>query len=328
MQLIPTLSDNYGRRFNYLRLSVTEVCNFRCNYCLPDGFCGSKNNDELSLYEIEKLVSAFALNGTTKVRITGGEPTLRKDLVDIVRVCNTIEGIDTIAMTSNGYKIQRDLPDLVDAGLNALNLSVDSLDAAKFNLITGHNKLKRVLDGIEQAIDLGVSSVKLNAVLLREFNENEIHTFIDYVKTRPVSFRFIELMRTNDNQAFFEKQHVSGESICRKLEDSGWDKVAKACAAGPAQEYAHPDYEGKIGLIMPYSKDFCQSCNRLRLSSTGNLHLCLFEENHTPLRAYIESESVPELAARIRKIVLGKNEHHFLHDGVSGSTDQLAMIGG
>ncbi len=322
------LSDSFGRRFNYLRLSITDVCNFRCNYCLPDGYCSSEKTDNLSLTEIHTLVSAFASMGTKKIRITGGEPSLRKDYIDIIECCKSIDGIETVALTTNGYRIDKDLKRLHAAGLDALNLSADSLDPDTFQLITGHKKLTKVLDAVDEAIALGISRVKLNAVLLREYNLRELRQFMAYVKSRPVSVRFIELMQTGDNEDFFTRQHVSGTAVQSVLEHEGWMQVMKRDDDGPAVAFRHPDYQGSIGLIMPYSKDFCQSCNRLRVSSAGNLHLCLFSESNIPLMRWLSTGDATLVAEKIQQYVSDKTQGHRLHEGFSGSTKQLAMIGG
>ncbi len=326
--ITPTLTDGFDRQFTYLRLSVTDACNFRCNYCLPDGYASTNCNSFLSLEEINKVVRAFSLCGTRKVRITGGEPLLRKDLQEIINLCKSSDGIETLALTSNGYNICKHLPQLYQAGLDQLNLSADSLQPAQFELITGHRKLHEVLSGLDLALELGIKKVKLNVVLMREYNHKELQAFLDFVRHRPVVLRFIELMETGENKAFFQKQHVSGQEIREQLEQAGWLQVLREPHAGPAVEFTHPDYAGNVGLIMPYSRDFCSSCNRLRVSSLGNLHLCLFGEEHYPLRPYLLEESAEQLASRIRDSLTQKKATHGLHQGNSGITRHLAMLGG
>lgn len=322
------LIDAYARRFTYLRLSITESCNFRCSYCLPDGPDCSSRKDELTLPEIKRLVKAFALLGTRKVRITGGEPSLRKDLSDIIAACKETDGIEQVALTTNGYRLQRDLSSWQQAGLDAINVSVDSLDAATFHLVTGENRLPAILDGIDQAMAIGINKLKLNTVLLRQHNALQLADFLDFVRDKAVSLRFIELMRTNDNQAYYQQQHLSGASIQQQLLQQGWQLQPKDRSAGPALEYAHPDYQGQIGLIMPYSKDFCADCNRLRVSSRGQLFMCLFTEQHQGLRHYLQQDDPEPLMHYLQRAVLAKAESHDLHQGNSGSTRHLAMIGG
>ena len=324
------LVDQHNRRFTYLRLSITDVCNFRCNYCLPDGYSCEKNAREqpLTPQEIKKLAYAFALNGTQKIRITGGEPTLRKDLNDIIAICKSTPGINTVSLTSNGYRLSKQLDSYIDSGLDALNISADSLNADTFKLITGHNSLDEILKTIDLAIARGMKKIKVNTVLLKEYSYKELQSFLNFVKDLPITLRFIELMQTGDNQTFFEQQHVSGSTIQQMLLEQDWLQIIREPNAGPAVEYTHPDYAGNIGLIMPYSKNFCNSCNRLRVSADGNMHLCLFADDNAPLRPHLLSDSTDELAQRIRNNVLGKQQQHLLQEGYSGSTRHLAMLGG
>lgn len=331
-----TLIDRHNRRFTYLRLSVTDACNFRCNYCLPDGYCKTDDTQPLSLDEIRPLVAAFAANGTRKIRITGGEPTLRRDLADIIDVCKSTPGIDTVAMTSNGYNLCKTLDSYIDAGLDSLNLSADSLQPETFKLITGRDKLDHVLNSIELAQARGLEKIKVNAVLMREYNAHEFDEFLNFVRTHAVTLRLIELMKTGDNEPFYNSQHVSGQNIQERLLNSGWLQVIRSPDAGPALEYAHPDYAGNIGLIMPYSKNFCDSCNRLRVSSAGKIHNCLFNQANGDLRPFLSSSSTTSsnknsaaaLSKYLRQVVLGKWEGHQLEQGYSGTTSHLAMLGG
>ncbi|RUO46413.1 GTP 3',8-cyclase MoaA [Pseudidiomarina aquimaris] len=322
------LMDRFARRFTYLRLSLTENCNFRCDYCLPDGPDCTSRQAELSVPEIRRLVTAFAAVGTRKVRLTGGEPCLRKDLLEVIQTVKAVPGIEEVAITTNGYRLQRDLPAWREAGVDAINVSVDSLDPSTFHLITGQNRLPAILDGIDQAIDLGIPKVKVNSVLLKGYNGGALPDFLEYIRTRRVSLRFIELMRTNDNVPYYQRHHISGQSIKDQLLIEGWQQCSKAKTAGPAQEFWHPDYQGKLGLIMPYSRDFCDDCNRLRVSSLGQLFLCLFTEHHQDLRHYLQSDDTAPLQAALQQFVLSKKATHGLHEQESGATRHLAMIGG
>lgn len=324
------LTDGYARRFTYLRLSVTEACNFRCNYCLPNGTdCSSERRaGELSLDEIRRLVTAFAELGIRKVRLTGGEPSLRRDLAEIIACCKRIPGIDTVALTTNGYRLQRDLPHWQAAGLDALNVSVDSLDAANFALITGHDKLRSVLAGLQTAEQLGIRQIKINCVLMRDYNAGEIENFLRFVRDRPVTLRLIELMQTGDNAEFFRRNHLRGETIAEQLRAGGWQLQVRAPHAGPAQEYRHPDYRGGIGLITPYGTDFCASCNRLRVAADGKLFLCLFADQHQDLRPLLREDNPEALQDFLQTTLRGKAESHLLHRGQTGATQRLAIIGG
>lgn len=322
------LTDNFGRRFSYLRLSITDVCNFSCNYCLPDGYQCDQPRDFLSIPEIKRLTKAFAELGTEKIRITGGEPSLRKDLPEIISICKETSGIKKVAITSNGYKLPQHLPQWLDAGIDAINISIDSLDPRQFHAITGHDKLHTILSGIDTALADGRASLKINTVLMRQYSGKEITSYLDWIKDTPVTLRFIELMQTGDNKQFFDAQHVQGSRIKQNLILDGWLPVIQTKSAGPAQEFYHPDYQGKIGLIMPYAKDFCNSCNRLRVSSSGKLHLCLFGEEGLSLREQLQCDDIVPLQQQIVSLLNDKKATHYLHEKLTGATKHLAMLGG
>lgn len=322
------LTDNFGRKFSYLRLSITDVCNFRCNYCLPDGYQCDNDRQFLTLPEIKRISSAFAKLGTEKIRITGGEPALRKDLPDIIQACKETQGIKKVAITSNGFNLPKHLPQWLNAGIDAINISIDSLDPRQFHAITGHDKLATIMKGIDMALDHGGVDLKVNTVLMRTFNAPEMNRFLSWLKTTPVTLRFIELMQTGDNATFFGEQHVSGQSIKQQLLLEGWLPTLRDKSAGPAQEFFHPDYAGKIGLIMPYSKDFCSTCNRLRVSAQGNLHLCLFSEEGLSLKDHLQSDDTNALCEHIRSLMHDKKVSHFLSEQITGSTKHLSMLGG
>lgn len=322
------LHDQFSRRFSYLRLSLTESCNFRCSYCLPNGNECQTRSKELTLTEIKRLVTAFAMAGTRKIRLTGGEPSLRRDLCEIISICKEVPGIETVAMTTNGYRLKRDISSWLDAGLDALNVSVDSLDPATFELITGQDKLAEILEGIELATELGIKKLKLNTVLLRQHNSGALPDFMDFVKHRAVTLRFIELMQTGDNNAFFARQHLSGDQIKQQLLAAGWLQAVKDRDAGPAQEFYHSSHQGGIGLIMPYSKDFCADCNRLRVSSLGELYLCLFTEQHRSLRHLLQQDQPLKVQQFLQQSLQFKSSSHQLSEQKTGATRHLAMIGG
>jgi cyclic pyranopterin phosphate synthase len=322
------LQDNYGRKFEYLRLSITDVCNFSCDYCLPDGYDCSGARDFLSLSEIKTLVTAFAKLGMKKIRITGGEPGLRKDLVDVIRICNNTQGIEQIALTTNGFNLENNIKQWVEAGLTHLNVSADSLDPRLFQAITGHQNLESILRGVDKAISLGLSNVKLNAVLLKTFNLDQIDQYLSWIKNKSVTVRFIELMETGDNKDYFATNHVSGEYIKQDLLAKGWTQVIKGKLAGPAQEFCHPDYQGRFGLIMPYSTDFCKTCNRLRIASNGKLHLCLFAEQGIDLRPYLTEDGVEHTCNALLAAMTNKEVGHELAKNFTGATTHLAMLGG
>ncbi|CAH0525532.1 GTP 3',8-cyclase MoaA [Vibrio hippocampi] len=323
--------DKFHRKFYYLRLSVTDVCNFRCTYCLPDGYQppGRKRPAFLTLEEIKRVVTAFADCGTSKVRITGGEPSLRKDFPQIIEAVANTQGIRKVATTTNGYRMAKQVATWREAGLTHINVSVDSLDPRMFHQITGENKFFDVMAGIDRALEIGYPQVKVNVVLMKDRNAKQLPEFLQWIKDRPIQLRFIELMQTGEMDELFNNHHVSGVEIRNQLIANGWILKAKGESDGPAQVFVHADYQGEIGLIMPYEKNFCESCNRLRVSAMGKLHLCLFGEQGVDLRDLLQHDSQENaLIERIQTQLQNKSVSHFLHDGNSGMTPNLASIGG
>ncbi|EIO3972818.1 GTP 3',8-cyclase MoaA [Vibrio vulnificus] len=323
--------DRFHRKFYYLRLSVTDVCNFKCTYCLPDGYqpSGQKNSSFLNLSEIRRVVKAFADCGTSKVRITGGEPSLRKDFTDIIHTVASTQGIKRVATTTNGYRMEKHIGEWKEAGLNQINVSVDSLEPRMFHQITGENKFHQVMSGIDRAFEVGFEQVKVNVVLMKDLNHNELPAFLHWIKHRSIQLRFIELMQTGEMDTLFQQHHVSGVAIRNHLIANGWLLKVKAANDGPAQVFVHPDYQGEIGLIMPYEKDFCASCNRLRVSAKGKLHLCLFGDRGVELRDLLQQDDQEsDLIARIQSELQTKSVSHFLNEGQTGMTPHLASIGG
>lgn len=324
------LVDRFQRQYSYLRLSITDVCNFKCNYCLPNGYQPPSHKQTfLKLDEIRRVAHTFAKLGTEKIRLTGGEPTLRKDFLDIAHTISQTPGIRKLALTTNGYRMERDVALWKEAGITDINVSVDSLDPRQFQLITGENKLQTILNGIDNAFALGYKKIKVNAVLMKQYTAKELDRFLTWIKHQPIQMRFIELMETGEMDHFFREQHLSGESIMQRLQREGWQLQQRALSDGPAKVLKHPDYQGEIGLIMPYEKNFCASCNRLRVSALGKLHLCLFGEEGIDIRDLLQSdEQQLQLEARLHAALQGKRKHHYLHVGDSGVRNNLASIGG
>jgi len=322
------LTDSFGRRFRYLRLSITEVCNFRCIYCLPNGYGRDPQAQFLSLEEVRRLVAGFAGLGVTKVRLTGGEPSVRPDLPAILAATAEAPGITRVAMTTNGWRLGDRIDQWREAGLTHLNVSVDSLDRETFTWLTGHDRLPDILDGIDRAIDLDLG-VKVNAVLLRDGFGTTIGTFAEWLRGRPTTVRFIELMRTLDNVDVFERQHLDGSAVRTWLTERGWTPEPRRPEDGPAVEYSHPDYLGRFGLIAPYAEHFCDGCNRLRVTARGKLRLCLFGEGGVELRDLLgESVDPGLLETRILDALPTKARGHSLMMAQSGDLRRMADVGG
>ncbi len=330
---VGTLQDAFGRRIHYVRLSVTEKCNFRCAYCLPHGCvtdaATGARSPALSLVEIERLVRAFAELGVWKVRLTGGEPTIRQDILEIAQQVAAVPGIRNVGLTTNGYRLLEVVPGLRAAGLVSLNVSVDSLDPERFARLTGGGRLEGIIAGVEAALASGIPTVKVNAVLIQGLCDHDFDRFLAWTRHLPLAVRFIELMQTGENRAFFEQNHLSAETLVKELGARGWARLPRDSSDGPATLYGHPAYTGKVGLIAPYSTGFCASCNRVRVSAQGNLKLCLFDGKEIPLRQLLQSEAERgDLVRLIESSIAAKPPSHLLHQGHCGATANLASIGG
>lgn len=325
------LVDNFARKLTYLRLSVTDFCNFRCGYCLPNGYTahgGKRPNNELTLPEIATLLQGFAELGTQKIRLTGGEPSIRGDLANIIELANAQQGITTVAVSSNGYKLGKHIQAWQSAGLNQLNLSIDSFDSATFARMTGFDILPSLLQDIDTVLATTDIRVKINSILMGETAFDNLQHALAYVKNRPVSYRFIEFMQTTDNAQLFFQEHTRAEQIHAYLQTNGWQAQVRNLTAGPAIEYSHADYLGKIGIIEPYAPSFCGNCNRLRVSSLGKIHLCLFDSQAIDIRPFLAQQDVTGLKARLQSLMTIKPEKHFLTEQNSGLMNNLSLIGG
>jgi cyclic pyranopterin phosphate synthase len=322
-----TLTDPLGRRFRYLRLSITDVCNFRCRYCLPYGYQGGERGF-LDRAEIRRLLAAFADLGVVKVRITGGEPLVRRDVAEIVADAAATPGVERVVLTTNGYRLAAALPDLRAAGLRGVNVSLDSLRPDAFEAITGDARHALVVAGIDAARAAGLD-VKINVVLLRGLNDGEIGDFVAFAGESGIPVRFIELMQTGDQGDFFARHHLRADAVRSYLADHGWREVPRDAVAGPAQEYAHPEHAGRVGVIAPYDTTFCASCNRLRVTAKGGLRLCLFGRGSHDLRPLLgRDDDRGELREEILRALTAKGPAHALAHGDFGDLPHLALTGG
>jgi cyclic pyranopterin phosphate synthase len=326
------MSDNFGRSFPYIRLSITDVCNFKCGYCLPNGYFKVENKPGfLNLSEISNLVAAFTELGVSKIRITGGEPTVRKDFFEVLKNIKSEHKINNLVITTNGYKLNEIAEELIATGINGINISIDSLDRNKFKEITGKDRLPQILEGISILQNKGFKNIKVNAVLLKNINDSleEFQNWERFINNNEIDFRYIELMQTGDNLEYFKKYHTSASIFRKYIESKDWKEISRISDAGPSINYIHSKFKGKFGIIAPYSKDFCSTCNRLRVTAKGELRLCLFGNTGTDLRPYLRNQSQKsELVELILKQLRFKKESHYLEMGNTGITPHLASIGG
>ena len=327
------LQDTFGRKFPYIRLSITDVCNYKCTYCLPQGYKKTPGDTRsfMSSVEISRLAKALSELGVCKIRLTGGEPTVRSDFFDILKDMKQNSKIEKVTMTTNGYRLDKIAKQLHSYGLDGINISIDSLDRNTFNKLTGHDRLLEILNGIKILQDLKFKSIKVNAVLLKGINDTkkDFEIFSNFIKDNKIDFRFIELMETGDNKEYFKKNHVSANIFKEYLVNNNWLHQTYGKDAGPSLNYIHSDFKGKFGVIAPYSKDFCKTCNRLRITARGDLRLCLFGNNGTSIRHLLQKDSQKDelVDLIISQLHLKKASHH-LELGDTGITSNLSSTGG
>jgi cyclic pyranopterin phosphate synthase len=327
------LKDSFGRKFPYIRLSISDVCNFKCGYCLPDGYKIDKSDNRtfINIEEIRRLAKALSELGVSKIRLTGGEPTVRKDFFEIVKIIKENSGIKKTVITTNGYKLDKIANAIKNSGLDGINISVDSLNANTFKKITGHDRLEEILRGIKNLQKLDFKNIKINAVLLKGVNDSEkdFNDWAEFVKNNEIDFRYIELMQTGDNLNYFNNYHVPAKKFTDYLNNNNWVIQTFGKDAGPSKNYLNPKFKGKFGVIAPYSKDFCKSCNRLRITAKGDLRLCLFGNTGINIRHLMQKDNqLEELKDLILKQLNFKKESHYLEIGETGLTKNLSTTGG
>jgi len=327
------LTDTFGRSFPYIRLSITDVCNFKCGYCLPNGYQkdNSDNRKFLDVNEIKRLAKGLSELGVCKIRLTGGEPTVRSDFFDIVKILKNETGIKKVVITTNGYRLNKISNQISNSGLDGINISIDSLNRETFKVITGHDRLPEIIEGIRNLQNLNFQNIKINAVLLKGINDSEknFDEWSKFIKINKIDFRYIELMQTGDGLDYFKKYHIPAKIFKNYLNKKNWIHQTLGRDAGPSLNYIHPEYKGKFGIIAPYSKDFCKSCNRLRITSRGDLRLCLFGTTVISVRHLIQrDDQLEELKDLILKQLNFKKESHYLELGKTGLTNNLSTTGG
>ncbi len=295
--------DRYGRNITYLRLSVTELCNLRCRYCMPpEGVCKKAHEQMLTEEEIVLAVETAAELGITKLRITGGEPLVKKNIVSICERTAAVPGIAEVCITTNGVLLPAMAGPLKEAGVRRLNISLDTLDREKYRYITRIGSLESALKGIETALETGFERIKLNAVLIGGFNDDEIAPLADLTRRWPVDLRFIELMPMLDHSEFGPEAFIPCERVLRalpELEEEPRD-------GGVARLYRLPGAQGRIGLISPISSHFCGECNRIRLTADGKLKPCLHGQAEFPIKG-LDRAGMRE---QFRTAMLSKPEWH------------------
>lgn len=324
------LTDSLGRHINYLRLSVTDRCNMRCFYCMPEQGIVKKGHELLLTYEELQLISETAVGlGIEKIRITGGEPLVRVGVVGFLEKLAAIPGLRHLALTTNGLLLEQMAADLHQAGVQRLNVSLDSLKPQTFSDITRGGNLGRVLAGLDAAERAGFPPPKINVVIMRGVNDAEILDFAEMTRVRGNSVRFIEYMPVIKEEGW-QRYCISGDEILQRIADSyTLDPVDKGLYAGPSRDFRIPDARGSIGIITAVSGHFCSECNRIRVTSTGQAKGCLFSDDRTDLVPFLRPPDREKLAAVLRGIVMAKPERHGISsEGYAHKNFTMAQVGG
>ncbi|XP_029316903.1 molybdenum cofactor biosynthesis protein 1 isoform X3 [Cottoperca gobio] len=325
------LTDSFGRRHSYLRISLTEKCNLRCQYCMPEeGVKLTPRGQLLSTSEVLTLARLFVQEGVEKIRLTGGEPLIRPDILHIIAELRKLEGLKTIAVTTNGMNLARLLPKLKDTGLDLLNISLDSLVPAKFEFIVRRKGFHKVMEGIEKAIDMGYNPVKVNCVIMRGFNEDELLDFVALTEKKPLEVRFIEYMPFDGNKWNFKKM-VSYQEMLDHIRQQ-WPNLEKLKTGltETAKTFKVPGFKGQVGFITSMSDHFCGSCNRLRITADGNLKVCLFGNSEVSLRDILRSGASDEELLQIIGAAVGrkKKQHAGMFNISQMKNRPMILIGG
>ncbi|GFR34362.1 GTP 3',8-cyclase MoaA [Thermobrachium celere] len=312
--------DKFNREINYARISITDACNLRCLYCMPNGYI-AKHYNFLTVDEIKNIVTALSRLGVKRIRVTGGEPLIRKDIIEIIKTINQVEGIDDIGITTNGILLGEKIQDLIKYGLKRVNISLDTLKEDRFKNLTGGD-LKKVLDGLNKSIELGLV-VKVNMIPIKGINDEEIIDFINITKHLNIDVRFIELMPIGEATKF---KGVTKDDILKYLDGANIVKIENN-GGGPSEVYRLNGHVGRVGFITTMSHSFCSRCNRVRITSDGKLKTCLHNPDEYDLRPYIDD--VDKLTEVLRAGIYNKYERHTLiEDKISKSSRDMVRTGG
>ena len=319
------MKDCFGREISYMRISVTDRCNLRCKYCMPaEGIEDFGHENILSFENIERIVRASSQLGITKFRITGGEPLARRGIANLIEILAKIKGVEELAMTTNGTMLNKHAEALKKAGLDRVNISLDTLVHTKYAEITRGGDLDDVIAGINAAIKVGLMPVKINVVAIAGFNDDEIIDFVQLTYNHQVDIRFIELMPIGHAQLDGGYKFMSSEDIKKRLPNL----IHIENQSGVADNYKYPDALGKIGFISPMSNNFCGICNKIRLTSDGKLKPCLHSNQEIDLNQVLRTGDEEALKEVIKTAILNKEERHHLNEGVKPITRDMYKIGG
>jgi GTP 3',8-cyclase len=328
------LVDSYGRRIKSMRISITDKCNFRCTYCMPaEGLPWLKKAEILSYEEIERVARVAVSVGIEQIRLTGGEPLVRREVPELVRQLHQIEGLRSLSLTTNGIQLKHQAGALAEAGLTRINVSLDTLMREKFTQLTRRDQLKHVLEGLETLEQYpSIQPIKINAVAIRDFSEEEVPAFAALARRKAYVMRWIEFMPLDADQAWRKEDILTGGEI-KAIIESEYGPLVQITTGDPsetARRYTFSDGIGEVGFINPVSEPFCSTCDRIRLTADGQLRTCLFATEETDLRAVIRSTTDDDaIATTIRRAVWNKELKHYIGDKrFKRASRSMSMIGG
>ncbi len=325
------LTDPFGRRIDYLRLSVTDRCDLRCVYCMPQGFDDYEAPDDwLTFDEIERVVKLFGEMGVSRVRLTGGEPLVRKGITELSGRLSKLEGIDDLSLSTNCVSMKKFAQPLKDAGISRINVSLDSLNPTKFQEITGGGKLNKVIDGLMAAKAAGFSPIKINAVAMKGVNDDELGNMVEFCIKHDFTLRFIETMPIGDTGCRAKDSHYLDLEVIREELEQRFDLAPSVMpGAGPARYFKVRDTNLHFGFITPISQHFCETCNRIRLSTDGTLYMCLGQDEKFELRPLLRGGATDEeLRDAIHYALTLKPERHEFNEGKEQTVRFMNMTGG
>jgi cyclic pyranopterin phosphate synthase len=329
---LPVMQDSYGRRIEYLRISVTDKCNLRCVYCMPEaGLPWLQRAEILSYEEIATIVRAMARLGLRRVRLTGGEPLVRRDLAYLVRLLRAVPGIEDIALSTNAVLLDEQAEELKAAGVNRVNISLDSLRPERVDAIARRSgSYARIMAGLQAAERVGFSPIKVNAVIMRGRNDDELEDFARLTLKHPWHVRFIEVMPVAENLPVSAREYVPALEVLERLQrTAALEPVPGPQGNGPATYFTFAQALGTVGVITPMSHNYCERCNRMRLTADGQLRPCLFGDLHTNLRAALRAGEPLEPLIR-HTLTVKPERHHLVQGSAAGSGGLLALsqVGG
>lgn len=319
------------RKIDYIRISITDRCNLRCIYCMPEeGIDLMKHEDLMSFEEIEYLVRSVVPLGIKKIRLTGGEPLVRLGVTDLIRKLKYIEDVEDITLTTNGILLKEMAPSLKVAGLSRVNISLDTLDEAKFKEITRCGDLNKVLDGIKKSLEVGLAPVKINVVAIKGFNDDEFIRLVEFAYKNPVQVRFIELMPIGESDDYATLKHYPIDDIKKLIEEKyNLKKTYRIKTNGPAENYEIVGGKGSLGFIGALTHKFCSSCNRIRVTADGKIRPCLYKDLEYDVLGLIrKGASIKEVKVFVEEVILNKPIGHDMENGWGDQKRKMFQIGG